>query len=70
MKKVYRLTGLDCANCATKLENKIKSIKGVNSASVNFMMMKLNIDIDDNIYDEVLEVVKKEAKKIDGTELH
>ena len=69
MKKVFRLTGLDCPNCAMKLEKKLNKVDGVNSAQVNFMTMRLTIDIEDNNYDAILAEVRKEAKKIDDTEL-
>ncbi len=69
MKKVFRLTGLDCPNCAMKLEKKLNKVEGVNSAQVNFMTMRLTIDIEDNNYDAILAEVRKEAKKIDDTEL-
>lgn len=29
MKKTFRLTDLDCANCAAKIENAIREIPGV-----------------------------------------
>ena len=69
MKKVFRLTGLDCPNCAMKLEKKLNKVEGVNSAQVNFMTMRLTIDIEDANYDAILAEVRKEAKKIDDTEL-
>ena len=69
MKKVFRLTGLDCPNCAMKLEKKLNKVDGVISAQVNFMTMRLTIDIEDNNYDAILAEVRKEAKKIDDTEL-
>ena len=69
MKKVFRLTGLDCPNCAMKLEKKLNKVDGVISAQINFMSMRLTIDIEDNNYDAILAEVRKEAKKIDDTEL-
>ncbi len=44
MKKVLRLENLDCANCATKMENAIRKIDGVKDASVSFMTRKLTIE--------------------------
>ena len=29
MKKVYSIEGIDCANCAAKVEDKINKIKGI-----------------------------------------
>ena len=37
MKKRYKLTDLDCANCAAKMEEAIKKIEGVHDATVSFM---------------------------------
>ena len=34
MKKTYKLTDLDCANCAAKMETAIQKIDGVNDATV------------------------------------
>ena len=47
MKKVYNLSDLDCANCASKMESTIKKIDGVTNASVNFMTQKMTIEIAD-----------------------
>ena len=40
MKKKFKLTDLDCANCAAKMEEAIKKIEGVKDANVSFMMQK------------------------------
>jgi len=36
-KKVLILEGLDCANCAAKIEAQTQSLEGVNSATVDFV---------------------------------
>ncbi len=36
MKRVYNLDGLDCANCAAKIENALNARDDVISASVSF----------------------------------
>lgn len=63
MEKVYRLDGLDCANCAAKIERSVQQIKGVEQAQVDFMSTKLTIvapekDIE-RISDEAKEIVNK-----------
>ncbi|QAR34507.1 cadmium-translocating P-type ATPase [Geovibrio thiophilus] len=40
---VFKLSGLDCADCAAKLEKRISSIKGVSSAKVNFSTSKMTV---------------------------
>ena len=64
MEKSFRLIDLDCANCAAKMERGINKIKGVNSCTVNFMMQKMIIDINDDIFDSVMDEVEKVIKKI------
>lgn len=64
MKKVYRIE-VDCAVCANKIQEAVKKMDGVNSVTVNFMTQKMIIDIDDNKFEEVFNLVKKQAKKIE-----
>ena len=59
----YLLKNLDCANCAAKIENSVKKIKGVDSATVNFMTQKLIIEATN--LDEVMVEVAKIVNKID-----
>ena len=65
MEKSFKLIDLDCANCAAKMENKINKIKGVNKATVNFMMQKLIIDIADDKFDSIMDEVEKVIKKVE-----
>ena len=58
MKKKFKLTNLDCANCAAKMENAIKKIDGVRDANVSFMTQKLTIEADDSRFDEIMEEVQ------------
>ncbi len=60
MKRAFKLEGLNCANCAEKIEREIKALEGVNFASVNFMTAKMIIDGDDSRFDDIV----KEAQKI------
>jgi len=45
MTKVIKFTGIDCANCAQKLENKLNKIDGV-EANISFVAGKMILDID------------------------
>ena len=65
MEKSFKLIDLDCANCAAKMENKINKIKGVNKATVNFMIQKLIIDIADDKFDSIMDEVEKVIKKVE-----
>lgn len=67
MKKTFKLEDLDCANCAAAMERGIQALDGVNSATVNFMAMKLILDADDTKFDQILKEADKVAKKYDTT---
>lgn len=43
-KSVFLITGLDCGDCATKLEKKLMGLAGVSKASVNFGAGKLTVE--------------------------
>ena len=71
MKKTYKLTDLDCANCAAKMEAAIQKIDGVNDATVSFMTQKLTIEADDSRFDEIMKQVVKACKKVEpDCEIH
>lgn len=65
MRKVFKLQDLDCANCAAKMEDAIKKLDGVNSASMSFMTQKLVIDADPEKFDDILDQAQKICKKIE-----
>ncbi|MCI8739437.1 MAG: heavy-metal-associated domain-containing protein [Oscillibacter sp.] len=65
MKKRYKLTDLDCANCAAKMENAIKKIDGVNDATVSFMAQKMTIDAEDERFDDIMQEVVAVCKKVE-----
>lgn len=65
MKKRYKLTDLDCASCAAKMENAIRKIDGVHDATVSFMAQKLTIDADEERFDEIMREVAAVCRKVE-----
>lgn len=65
MKKTFKLTDLDCAHCAAKMEDGIKKLSGVQSASVNFLSQKMTVEAEDARFDEIMQQVVKFCKKIE-----
>lgn len=65
MKKKFKLTNLDCANCAAKMENAIKKIDGVIDANVSFMTQKMMIEADDDCFEAVIKEAEAAIKKVD-----
>ena len=65
MRKTYKLTDLDCANCAAKMENAIQKIDGVTEASVSFLTQKLTVEAEDGRFEEIMKQVVKACKKVE-----
>ena len=65
MKKTYKMIDLDCANCAAKMEEAIKKIDGVTSASVSFMTQKMTIEGDDARFDHIVKEAVKVCRKVE-----
>ena len=57
MKKKFKLTDLDCANCAAKMEDAIRKIEGVENASVSFMTQKMTIEAAEDQFDRIMQEV-------------
>ena len=44
MKKEYELRGIDCGNCAAKIERAVNQLEQVESATVNLIAQKLILE--------------------------
>jgi len=64
-KKVLKLEGLNCANCAIKIENRIKEIDSVKKVSVDLTTGKLSIESNSQDLNKMIESVKVIIKKIE-----
>ena len=65
MKKSYKID-VDCANCANKMEAAAQKTDGVKNASVNFMMLKMNVEFEEGQNPkEVMQQVRKNCKKVE-----
>ena len=69
MKRVYKLEGLDCADCAAKLEKKLAAIEGITSANINFMTLKCTLEAEaekmNEIIDKAMEIIKVEEPDVE-----
>ena len=59
MRKVYKLDGEICANCAGKIQAAAEKLDGVNKVSVNAMTYKFTLDATDETFDENLQKILK-----------
>jgi len=65
MKKTYKID-VDCANCANKMEEAAKQTPGVKNATVNFMMLKMNVEFDEGAdVKATMEQVLANCKKVE-----
>lgn len=65
VKRKFVLEGLDCANCAMKIENGVQSIDGVSACSVNFVNKTLTMEMAVNRSEEILEQAKKKIRALE-----
>ena len=64
MKKVLRFVGLECPNCAKKLEEALRPVDGITSVAVNYLTGKMTIEAADDKMDAILAIALAEGKKI------
>ena len=69
----YTLQGLDCANCAKKIEDKIAETEGYEQVNVNFSTCKLSFQTEkqNNVKEEITKIVQNiepDVKVIDEKE--
>ncbi len=65
MKKTFKIKNLDCAHCALKIEEGIKAIPNVETASVSLLAEKITIVADEASFPEILAQAGKIVKKIE-----
>jgi len=63
MKSTFKIKGIDCANCAAQLEEQIKKVEGVESASISFMAERMVLEYDEQNKEEIIKKIKKVIKR-------
>ncbi|WP_211249891.1 heavy metal translocating P-type ATPase [Carnobacterium funditum] len=59
------LEGIDCANCASKIENGVSKIEGVTNSNANYMTKTLSFDIEEQKENGTLTVIKSKINKLE-----
>ena len=65
MKKTFQMQDLECANCAAKMENAIRKLPGVHSASISFLTQKFVLDAEDDKFDALVTEAAKICRRIE-----
>ena len=61
----FKLTRLDCPNCANELESSLKKVPGINEVKVNFMMQRLTFSCLEEDKENVLKQIKKVINRVE-----
>lgn len=64
MKAVLKLENLCCANCAAKIENQCRKVKGVKNVDLAFMTQRMTIEADEDL-ERIVDECSAIAKKIE-----
>jgi len=64
-KREFLLDGLDCANCAMKIEKGVAAVPGVDACSVNFATQTLSLSMEKQAEGEVLAKAQKEVNRLE-----
>lgn len=60
------LEGLDCANCANKIEDKVNKLTGVKEANLNFSTTVLTAELhEENLKEEIINEIKEIVNKLE-----
>ena len=59
------IEGLDCPNCAAKVERKINTLEGIKEATVDFLGKKIVVLADEISENELVEFIQTEVDKIE-----
>ena len=65
MKKQFKMSDLDCASCAAKMEDAIRKIDGVHDVTVNFLRQKLTLDADDDRFEDILNEAVRLCRRVE-----
>lgn len=60
----YKIEGVDCPNCASKLATRMAEVEGVGRVTINFLSERLTIE-SELFESEWIDKIKKVAKDFD-----
>lgn len=65
MIKTFKLTELDCPVCANKMQEAVEKIDGISQARVDFLVMKLTIETQEQNFPKIVKQVGKAVRKVE-----
>ncbi|MBE6113859.1 MAG: cadmium-translocating P-type ATPase [Erysipelotrichaceae bacterium] len=67
---VFSITGLDCANCAQKLEDFVNGLPYVTQANMRFDLGRFTVDYKEDALDHIIEHIKEKEPEVQLTILN
>ncbi|MDP1743222.1 MAG: cation transporter [Candidatus Amesbacteria bacterium] len=66
MKKIFKITGMHCASCATIIDLDLEDLKGIKSAKTSYAKSELSVEYDEKLVSEkeILESIKKSGYSV------
>lgn len=61
----FKIEGLDCAACASNLEEELSKINIISNVSISFMTEKLSFDCDESNIEDAIKQIKKVIKELE-----
>lgn len=65
MKKVFSLSDVDCPVCAGKIQDGVAALDGVESARVDFLVLKLTVEADEKDFPRLIKSIKKVVRSVE-----
>ncbi len=65
MRIEYEIVGLDCPNCAARVERSLQKIEGIQSVSVNFLAEKIVAECEESAVEAVAAQIEAKIAKSD-----
>ncbi|MCG8482643.1 MAG: cadmium-translocating P-type ATPase [Clostridia bacterium] len=65
VRKEFILEGLHCADCAEKIETKVKELDNVYKSALNFSIQTLSIEADKKNIDQIVDKIRKIVKHLE-----
>ena len=62
----YKLSNIDCASCALKIEDRLRKLNGVTTSNLNYIFLKLNVTFNEKIVtdEEIEECIHKALRNV------
>ncbi len=66
MKKIFKISGMHCASCATIIDLDLEDLKGIKRALTSYAKSELSVEYDENLVSEkeIMGSIKKSGYSV------